>query len=495
MAQGKRADEDEPKGKGYEIGDLEVVRSGRVSGERPAVQLPPQAPGPPPPPRAHAPSKGTPRNLTLADGDLGPALELDLGSSVSLPRASLAQPPTAPRTSTSATALPPVHVSQPAAAVMASFGDGSALDDFDQGGFARLPSLDVEAVERRSAERVVAREPTPESPSSALAKEREEREAIEGLADFGPTPRSWLSSVSYAARVAQRVWKLRRARGLAQEALRVCLTEHHAAMVAMGRALLLKAAEPRIEPLRAKITRVNEEQAKVDHADQGVSRTREGNDRAMALLRSEAEHLKEQLAPYLAAEQQAAQTQRKADEEVRRAQAMQKRVEIELRALETATAADPARVDALSAQLEQRREVVTTLGANLAQATEALGKTRRDLALSRGALDANEEKQKRLEAESRARENEAEGHKQVAHGAYEVALSELAEAAKKQQLGALAAEPEAHTKNTEREVEQAGAAVVRFDRALALYDRQAVIRGAILFGAVVAGAIATILLH
>jgi hypothetical protein len=431
----------------------------------------------------------------LADGDLSPALELDLGTPVNLPHASVPQPSVAPRRSTSATSLPAVHMSQPAAAALASFGDSSPLDDDFEGGFTSLPSIDVEPVERRSAERVVAREPSPDSPASALAKERDEREAVSALADFGPTPRSWLASVSYTARVAQRVFKLHRARGLAKEALRLCLTEHHAALVAMGRELLLKAADPRVDPLRAKIARVHEEQAKVDHAAQGVSRTREGNERAMALLRSEAEHLKEQLAPYLAAEQQAAQAQRKVEEEVRRAQAMQKRVEIELRALETATSVDPARLDALSAQLEQRREVVTTLNANLAESSEALGKSRRDLALSRGALDANEEKQKRLEGESRAREAEAEGHKQVAHGAYEVTLSELAEAAKKLKLAALVAEAEARTQNTEREVEQAGATVVRFDRALTLYDRDAVMRGAILFASVVVGLIATLMLR
>jgi chromosome segregation ATPase len=308
------------------------------------------------------------------------------------------------------------------------------------------------------------------------------------LADFGPTPRSWLASVPYALRVAQRTWSLRKQRGLEHEALRARLGEHHTALVTLGKALVARGDEPRLAPLRAAITQVQGEGTKLQHADQGVSRTREGNERALNLLRSEEAHLKEQLAPYLEAEQSALTAQRKAEEEVRRAQAMLKRAEIELRALESATAGvDPAKLSSLSLQLAQRKAALEALTPGMTQTSDALGKARRDLALARGGLDANQEKQRRMEAEARAREAEAEGEKQAAHGAYETALSELAEAALQQRLGELAPEPAARVGETGQAVELAVAGVARFDRALVLYDRNAVQRGVLLaLGTVVA---------
>ena len=113
----------------------------------------------------------------------------------------------------------------------------------------------------------------------------------------------------------------------------------------------------------------------------------------------------------------------------------------------------------------------------LGQASEALGKARRDLAMKRGALDANEEKQKRLEAESRARELEAEGQKQAANGAYEAALCALAEGARKQKLASLAPGLATKCEASEAALEAAGLSVLRFDHALKLYHRDTALKG------------------
>jgi hypothetical protein len=501
----RRANDNDPKAKGYELGDLEIMPSRRSSGAHPAV--------PPPSPAAQASTpqtKAAPRgvrNLTLADGDFGPALELDMGTtpSAAAPRASAAerraQPPRAP--SPSGQRMPAVSAGTPsagvsvpsagassAAAALASYGTANALDDFDEG-FAKLPELEVEKVERRSGDRVVAREP------AEVARETElnEADAVRALAAFNDAPDGLIASVQYALHVAGRLFSLRKERALALEQQRKAAEEHKAALVALGHALMKQAADKRMEPLRSKVAHVHDERAKVERADQGVERTREGNERALSLMRSEAEHLKEELEPYVAAEKEALGAQRKADEEVRRAQAMQKRVEIELRALETAATADEAKSDALHAQLEQREQAVTNLTAALGLANEALGKARRDLALKRGALDVNEEKQKRLEAESRARELEAEGHKQVANGAYEAALCDLSETARKQKLDALAAGEAAKVKASETALEAAALVVLRFDRALKLYDRKATIRGFAMIAGVIALAVVALVLR
>jgi hypothetical protein len=486
----RRANDNDPKPKGYELGDLEIMPSRRASGAHAAVVAPPPEPAPQAAKASGAkpaPRRGMPRNLTLADGDIGPALELDMGPAS--PAERRAEPPRAP-----SPGAPPrvasAAASASAAAVMASFGESSALDDFDQG-FAQLPQLEVEKVDRRSGDRVVTKEPVDE----ALENERKEAEAVHALARFQPAPDGLLASARYAVHVTSRVLALRKERATAIVAQQKRADEHKAALVALGQALMAKAGDKRMEPLRSKIAHVHDERTKLERADQGVEKTREGNQRALSLLQSEAEHLKEELAPYVAAEQEALAVQRKADEEVRRAQAMQKRVEIELRALESAAAVDEKRIDALNAQLEQRVAAVQMLSSGLALATDGLGKARRDLALKRGALDVNEEKQKRLEAESRARELEAEGHKQAANGAFEAALCELSDGARKLKLDALAAEPAAKVRTCESALESAGITVLRFERALKLYDRKAALRGYALMAGVLALAIAALILR
>ncbi len=494
----RRANDNDPKPKGYDLGDLEIVPTRRSSAQQAAVVAPTAEPAP----RAAtgsaatpAPRRGMPRNLTLADGDIGPALELDTGAGapaalrVSTPDRR-AEPPRAPSPGAPRVAPAATAAKASAASVMASFGDSSALDDFDEG-FAELPQLEVEKVERRSGDRVVTKEPVDE----ALENERKEAEAVAALARFQPTPDGVLASVKYAVHVTSRLLALRKERAAALVAQQKRSDEHKEALVALGQALMTKAGDKRMEPLRSKIAHVHDERTKLDRADQGVEKTREGNQRALSLLQSEAEHLKEELAPYMAAEQEALAVQRKADEEVRRAQAMQKRVEIELRALESAANVDEKRIDALNTQLEQRVAAVQMLSSGLALATEGLGKARRDLAMKRGALDVNEAKQKQLEAENRSREQEAEGHKQAAHGAFEAALCELSDSARKLKLDALAAEQASKVRAAESALESAGITVLRFDRALKLYDRKAALRGYALMAGALALAIAALVLR
>jgi hypothetical protein len=492
----RRANDNDPKAKGYELGDLQIVPTRRSSGAHPAVQASSvPAPSAPSASAAGAKPRGV-RNLTLADGDMGPALELDTGalSPAAAARASLAerraQPPRAPTPPAARVSATNSVPSGSAAAALDNFG-ASALDDFDEG-FAQLPQLEVEKVERRSGDRVAAKEPVVDE---ALENERKEAEAVQALARFNAAPAGLLASAQYAVHVASRLIALRKERAAALEQQRLRAQEHQAALVALGQVLLAKATDKRMEPLRGKVAAVQDERAKVERADQGMVKTREGNQRALSLLQSEAEHLKEQLAPYLTAEKDALAAQRKAEEEVRRAQAMQKRVEIELRALESAASADEKRIDALNAQLEQREAAVQMLTSALALATEGLGAARRDLALKRGALDVNEEKQKRLEAENRTRELEAEGQQKAANGALSAALCELSEAARKQKLDALAPDQASQAQASERALEAAGIGVLRFDRALKLYDRKAALRGLALIAGVVVLAIVAMILR
>jgi hypothetical protein len=484
---GKRANEDDGAAANYRLGDLEISPSGRHSGERPVERAKP--PAPPLPANANAAPKrtGTPRNLTLADGDaLGPALELDLDlGSGPIPKQPL---PGAARGA---------HNSNASASVLESFGEKNALgDDFDDGGFANLPALEVEKVEPRPEARTPAREPAAPAGKPKQSPEAAEYELVRALASFGDAPRGLIASVRYAVHVTRRLITLRGERTAVQHEVQRHAQEHNAALTAMGHALMAIANKPGLEPLRSKVARVHDERAKVEKAGVDVERTRGDNQRAAAALEQEADALREKLEPFLVCEKQAADAQRRADEEVRRAQAMQRRAEIELRALsEASDTPDPKRLEALELQLTQRRGVVAALLETLNQANEALGQARRELALSRGSLDVVEDRRKKLMAAVRAREAEVEGQKRAADGALEATLRELAEAARQQKLEGLVQSSADAARQTETELNKIGTQMVRFDRALTLYDRSAVIKGYGLVLAIVAGAIAVLVLR
>jgi hypothetical protein len=497
VAAGKRANEKEGTSAGYQLGDLEIAPGGRQSGERPveraqAAQLPPAAPA-----NANAPAKraGTPRNLTLGDGDLaGPALELDLGPvHAPKPAATRASAPTKPG------AAPPVPAKPGAAApapnVALSFGESSLGDDFEDGTFAKLPSLDVEQVERRSPA-VAARETTPQAAKTKQSAEASELELTRSLADFGDVPHNLIASVSYALNVTRRLFLLRGERAAVAAEVQRSAHEHNTALAAMGQALMALSSQPQLEPLRSKVARVFDERAKVDRAGVQMEKAREDNQRAEAALEQEATALRQKLEPYLAQEREAAEAQRRADEEVRRAQAMQKRIEIELRALnEASESPDLLRLSSLNLQLDERRAVVAGLSGKLAAANETLGQARRELALQRGALDAVEERRKRLQSAVRAKEAEVQGHKRAADGALDGALRELAEAARQQKMDALVPQAASGVSQSEAALNEVGTRLVRFDRALTLYDRGAVIKGYGLLLAIVGGLIAVSVLR
>jgi hypothetical protein len=152
-------------------------------------------------------------------------------------------------------------------------------------------------------------------------------------------------------------------------------------------------------------------------------------------------------------------------------------------------------VEALELQLTQRRGVVAGLLETLNQANDDLGQARRELALSRGSLDLVEDRRTKLMAAVRAREAEVDGQKRAADGALEAALRELAEAARQQKLEGLVQTSADAARQTEAALNQVGTQMVRFDRALTLYDRSAVIKGYGLVLTIVAGAIAVLVLR
>ena len=376
----------------------------------------------------------------------------------------------------------------------ASFGD--ALDDNFDEGFADLPAIEVEHVATPSAERAPVRDSVRESsPEDPRAKAQHEARLVADLADYGDLPKGIVACVRYAARVGSRVLKLRKERAIVQRTVQQHSAAHHAALVALGHGVMALASDKRIEALRSQVALVLDERSKAERAGESAQQTRGDNQREIDELQDKITEQQHRFSPFLDAEKAAQVAQHKADEELRRAQAMQKRIEIELRALGEAGTADEARCHALTAQLEQRRGGVAELTSALTRANETLGRARRELALEKGALDILAERRKQLENAGRARVTEAEGQRQAADGAHDMALRALAEAARAQSLSRLMPEAEELAVTREAELQRAGESLVRFDRALALYDRAAVLKGVGLVAAILVAAITLLVLR
>jgi hypothetical protein len=304
--------------------------------------------------------------------------------------------------------------------------------------------------------------------------------AVVELAGYGDLPDGPIGAVRYAVHVARRVMVLRKEREKAKLDAVGLEADLNAAFVDMGKELMTLQTDPVLAPLRSKIAAVIEAQTKVSSADQSMAKTREQNQLALAELDEEAARIRVSLEPYLQAEQAALDAHKKAEDELKRAQVQQRRVEIELRALtEAKSVQDPARAADLSAALEQRKQVVMQASAVVQQKAGALGQARRELALQKGALDSVEDRKRRILDDASKKEAEVEKQAKDAEGTHATALRSLAENARELELAQKhAPERLEWVVEIEQAVADAHLVVKRYDKALTLYDRPTVVRGA-----------------
>ena len=430
--------------------------------------------------------KGLGRPALEADeAAMGPALELDIdvsalrGQKKGAPAAPAAKPPAQAQ----ATPKPAAPAAKPAApamdmsAAMVGKEIGDGFGEPEEG-----PALELEQVDRAKAERVVVKGQSPEA-KAELAKE--EQLAVE-LADYGDEPETIGESVKYAIHVVRRLMALKRDRVKVDQDAKGLEADYNTALVEMGQALMTMGSDPKLTPVRSRVAAVHDANAKVTSADQTMSKTKEANLLAVQQLERQANEMRAGLAPFVAAEQSADHAHKLAEEEVKRAQAHVKRVEIELRALSEAKApGDAAKLDEVRAQLEQRKLAVQDQQGLAERAAQALGQTRRDLAMKRGALDALEEKKKQLIEEAREKEAAVEERAKEAEGTQAAALRALAMAAMEQKLQDLVEDRYVWVKEVEGALAEAKKVVKRYDRALVLYDRSAVIKGFSVVGGLV----------
>lgn len=313
----------------------------------------------------------------------------------------------------------------------------------------------------------------------AKAATHKEHEIVAALAGYEPKPTSLTGCVKYAIHVARRLIVLRKEREKAEKDAAGLEADLNTAFVEVGQGLMALQTDPTLAPLRTRVAAVLDAQSKVSDADHTMTKTREQNQQAVAALDREAAEMRQNLQPFLAAEQAAVQAHKKAEDEVKRGLAMQRRIEIELRALTDATAVqDPARAEDLRSQLDERRGVVAGLTVEMERMASQLGQARRELGLKKGVLDSIEDRKKRLVDEFQKKESEVEQKAKAAEGGHAAALRSLAETAREQGIAQqIVPDKLAWVEEVEGVLADAHKVVFRYDKALTLYDRPSVVKG------------------
>lgn len=223
---------------------------------------------------------------------------------------------------------------------------------------------------------------------------REQYERVQKLADFGPVGANALEVAQYAVRVMTR----RRALGAELVALR---TERdaaeqamHAAQEALGEAIFDKRAEPRLQPVVRELRAAAEAMVALDDTrSAGADAEAQAQTKVEGFAKQMAE-LEQQLSPVREREKRLLASINQLDQQKARLQALDKRAQIELRALAQAQNADPARATTLQAEQRARAGELASLDVQLQPFSDELGEVRRELAKHAGTIAALQEDRK-----------------------------------------------------------------------------------------------------
>ena len=308
-----------------------------------------------------------------------------------------------------------------------------------------------------------------------------QREARE-LAGYGETPDGFIASARYLLRVAQRTWSLRRERRATEAEAGERAVVYERALDALGRALLNDAEVCAHDGLRAHVAEVEAKQRALAEVEATTRDARSREESALKALHEARAKLESELAPFLDEEQRASALHTKLETELKRKQAQLQRAEIELRALSKASIPPPPeRVEGITVERQRREAELAEVSARHAEATAALGRARRDLALRRGGLDALERQHEERMAKARALHGRLDADVSMAERALRIALCALAEAADRLEVPHTAADEIAEVRAAESALDAIVEQLTRYDRALSLYDRDALVRGALLY--------------
>lgn len=327
-----------------------------------------------------------------------------------------------------------------------------------------------------------ASEPSPERSSLPAMPARDPEQAARMLARFGDAPRGFLGAGRYLVRVAARLWTLHHERGALEARASERADAYERALGELGRALLNDDSVRAHEGLREPVSAVEAQQRALAEVEATTRDERDREQRALEALQATRSALESELAPYVEAEQRAEAALRALETELKRKEAQRKRADIELRALAKASIAPPAeKRESLESERERRDDELAALGAQLAECQAALGRARREHMLKRGGLTALEREQAQRSAQARALHGRLDADVSAAEHALGKALCSLAEAADKLAVPHAAGDEVRAVRSSERELDALVDELACYDRALALYDRPALLRGALVY--------------
>jgi len=300
----------------------------------------------------------------------------------------------------------------------------------------------------------------------------------EELAGYGAAQPGF-GAARYVAHVVRRMLVLRRERRAVEHEARARSEAYEAALGALGRALLDDPAVRAHESLRAQVASVEEQQVALAELEAKTHEADANAAEALKQLAAERAALEEQLAPYVEREREAEQAHAASEAELARRRAKVQRAEIELRALGRASVPPPGRTEQLEGERAERRSALDTWLAAHAETAAALGRARREVALRRGALDALTERERAQYGSAEARKLALTRDIARAEHALSAALCALAEAAEAVGVAQAAATQVATLRTSEAALDALVEKLARYDRALAGYDRDAMVRGAL----------------
>ncbi len=365
---------------------------------------------------------------------------------------------------------------------------GGGLDDALEGPSLELETLaDVPATRSARPQVESARRPSSaHSSSRALAgsgrPQRDQEQAARELAAYGEPPSGFLGAARYVGRVAVRLMSLYRERREVEERASGRAEAYEQSLDALGRALLNDAEVCAHEGLREQVANVEAKQRALAEIEAATRDARAREESALAALKKARSELEAELAPFVAEEQRVALQHEKLEAELKRKQAQVQRAAIELRALAKASLPPPpARVQGIELERQEREAQLLALNVRHGESSAELGRARRELALRRGGLDILERQHEERTARTRALHGRLDADVSLAERALRAALCGLAEAADKLEVPHTAADEIEDVRAREAALDEVVELLTRYDRALSLYDRAALMRGALVW--------------
>jgi hypothetical protein len=370
-------------------------------------------------------------------------------------------------------------VSELGASTSAFYDEDASLELDAPGGDPRALRLSSKPPQQQSV-RGPSLAPRPSGGPRSGSPRDDERMARE-LASYGE-PDEGLGAPGYVLRVVARMASLYRERRQIEQRSRAHADAYEQALRDLGRALLDDSAVMQHEALRERVLNVQTRQGELAAAEAKTRAAEAQAESELAALQKKSAALEAELLPFRQAESRAESKLAALSAELKRKKAKLQRAEIELRALTRASVPPPAeRLQGIEVERSQQQRELDGLAAAQAEATAALTRARRELSLRRGAVDGVSSQHLKHESAVRMSSHAHEEAVARAEHALSAALCTLAEAADAVGLAHAAAEQVAGLRSSERTLDEVVDQLARYDRALTVYHRPTLLRGALMW--------------